>query len=43
MRFSPKEASNFDIPLCLMIYMPLVQPTFASYIKRMEADFSHGY
>ena len=29
MRLSPKEASRFDIPLCRMIYMPLVRPTLA--------------
>src|SRR5450759_494978 len=43
MRISPKEASRFDIPLCRMIYMPLVWPTLASDIKRLEAEFSHGY
>jgi hypothetical protein len=39
----PKEASRFDIPLCRMIYMPLVRPTLASDIKRLEAEFAHGY
>ena len=29
MRLSPKEASRFDIPLCRMIYMPLVYQTLA--------------
>jgi hypothetical protein len=43
MRLSPKEASRFDIPLCRMIYMPLVRPTLAHDIKRLEAEFSHGY
>jgi hypothetical protein len=43
MRITPKEASWFDIPLCRMIYMPLVQPTLASDIKRLEAEFVHGY
>ena len=42
-RISPKEASRFDIPLCRMIYMPLVRPTLASDIKRLEAEFAHGY
>jgi hypothetical protein len=37
MRLSPKEASRFDIPLCRMIYMPLVRPTLAHDIKRLEA------
>jgi hypothetical protein len=43
MRLLPKEASRFDIPLCRMIYMPLVRPTLAHDIKRLEAEFTHGY
>jgi hypothetical protein len=43
MRISPKEASRFDIPLCWMVPMPLVRPTFLSDVKRLEAEFSHGY
>ena len=43
MWISPKEASRFDIPLCKMIYMPLVRPTLASDIKRLKAEFAHGY
>jgi hypothetical protein len=43
MRLSPKEASRFDIPLCQMLYMPLVRPTLAHDIKRLEAEFTHGY
>jgi hypothetical protein len=43
MRLSPKVASRFDIPLCRMIYMPLVRPTLAHDIKRLEAEFTHGY
>jgi hypothetical protein len=43
MHITPKEASRFDIPLCRMIYMPLVRPTLASDIKRLEAEFAHGY
>jgi hypothetical protein len=38
MRLSSKEASRFDIPLCRMIYMPLVRPTLAHDIKRLEAE-----
>jgi hypothetical protein len=38
-----KEASRFDIPLCQMVYMPLVHPTLAHDIKRLEAKFTHGY
>jgi hypothetical protein len=43
MRISPKEASRFDIPLCWMIYIPLVRPTLANDIKSLEAKFTHGY
>jgi hypothetical protein len=43
MRILPKEVSRFDISLCRMIYMPLVCPTLANDIKRLEAKFTHGY
>jgi hypothetical protein len=43
MRISPKEVSRLDIPLCHMVYMPLVRPTVAYNIKRLEAEFTHGY
>jgi hypothetical protein len=38
-----KEASRFDIPLYRMVYMPLVRPTLVHDIKRLEAEFTHGY
>jgi hypothetical protein len=41
MQTSPKETSQFDIPLGRMVYMPLVRPTLD--IKRFEAKFEHGY
>jgi hypothetical protein len=43
MRILPKEVSRFDIPLCRMVQMPLVLPTLANDIKRLEAEFTHGY
>jgi hypothetical protein len=43
MRILPKEVSRFEIPLCRMVYMPLVRPTLANDIKRLEAEFTHGY
>jgi hypothetical protein len=43
MRLSPKEASRFDIPLYRMIYMPLVRPTLAHDIMRLEVEFTNGY
>jgi hypothetical protein len=39
----PKEVSKFDIPLCRMVYMPLVRPTLTHNIKRLEVEFTHGY
>jgi hypothetical protein len=43
MRISPLEESQFHILLCRMVYMPLVRPTLANDIKRLEAEFTHGY
>jgi hypothetical protein len=41
MKISPKEATRFDIPLCWMVYMPLVWSTLINDIKRLEAEFIH--
>jgi hypothetical protein len=38
MRILPKEVSRFDMLLCQMVYMPLVRPTLANDIKKLEAD-----
>jgi hypothetical protein len=43
MQILPKEVSRFDIPLYRMVYMLLVRPTLAHDIKRLEAEFIHGY
>jgi hypothetical protein len=43
MRILSKEVSKLDILLCRMVYMPLVRPTLAYDIKRLEAKFTHGY
>lgn len=43
LRILPKSSSRFEIPLCRLLYMPLVRPTLDSDIKRLEAEFSHGY
>jgi hypothetical protein len=43
MRITPKDASRFDIPLCRVVYMPLVRPTLANDIKKLEVEFTHGY
>ena len=34
----PKDVSRFDIPLCRMLYMPLVRPILAIDIKRLETE-----
>jgi hypothetical protein len=39
----PKEASRFDIPLCRMVYRPLVCPILTHDIKRLEVEYTHGY
>jgi hypothetical protein len=39
----PQEFLRFHIPLCCMVYMPLVHPILDSDIKRLEAEFTHGY
>jgi hypothetical protein len=43
LRISPRESSRLDVPLCRLMYMPLVRPTLQSDIKRLEAEFTHGY
>ena len=43
MRLLPKKASKFDILLYQMIYIPLILPTFIHGIKKLEAEFTHGY
>jgi hypothetical protein len=43
MQILPKEALRFDIPLYWMVYIPLVRPTLVHDIKRLEAEFTHGY
>jgi hypothetical protein len=43
MRILPKVESYFDILLCQMVYMPLVCPILSHNIKRLEAEFTHGY
>ena len=43
MQILSKEVSKFDIPLCQIVYMPLVRSTLAHNIKRLEVEFTHGY
>jgi hypothetical protein len=42
MSIVPWKSSRFNIPLCCMVYMPLVCPIHALDIKRLEAEFTHG-
>jgi hypothetical protein len=39
MRILSKEVSKFGIPLCQMVYMPIL----VHDIKMLEAEFTHGY
>jgi hypothetical protein len=41
MRSVPK--SRMQIPLCRMVYMPMVRPTLDSDLKKLEQEFVHGY
>jgi hypothetical protein len=43
MQIAPKEASRFDIPLCRMVYLPLMRPKLDSNIKRLEAEVAYGF
>ena len=43
MRISPKDTSRFNIPLCRMVYMPLVRPTLVYDVKKLEAEFTYRY
>jgi hypothetical protein len=43
MRILPKVEARFDILLCRMVYMLLVRLTLSHDIKRLEAEFTHGY
>ena len=43
LRFQPISSSRFCIPLCRMLPMPMVRPTLASDLAKLEQDFVHGY
>ena len=42
-QISSKDASRLGIPLCQMVYMPLIRSILANDIKKLEAEFIHGY
>ena len=43
LRFQPLTSSRFSIPLCRMLAMPMVRPTLASDLAKLEQEFVHGY
>jgi hypothetical protein len=43
MRMRPVPKSRMRIPLCRMVYMPMVWPTLDSDLKKLEQEFVHGY
>ena len=43
LRFQPITSSRFSIPLCRLLAMPMVRPTLASDLAKLEQEFVHGY
>ena len=43
LRFQPISSSRFSIPLCRLLAMPMVRPTLASNLAKLEQEFVHGY
>jgi len=43
LRMQPATKFRLHIPLCRLLSMPLVRPTMLSDVKRLEAEFVHGY
>jgi hypothetical protein len=43
LRVQPISSSRFNIPLCRMLAMPMVRPTLASDLAKLEQEFVHGY
>ena len=43
LRFQPSSSSRFSIPLCRLLAMPMVRPTLASDLAKLEQEFVHGY
>ena len=43
LRFQPNSSSRFNIPLCRLMAMPMVRPTLASDLAKLEQEFVHGY
>ena len=43
LKMQPSSKFRIHIPLCRLVSMPLVRPTMRSDVKRLEAEFVHGY
>jgi hypothetical protein len=42
-KIHPKTKAWMDIPLCRMISMPVIRPTFKINVLKMEHAFQMGY
>jgi hypothetical protein len=42
-KIHPKAKARMNIPLCCMIYMPIVRSTFNINVFKMEHVFQMGY
>ena len=43
LNFQPISSSQFSIPLCKLLAMPMVRPTLASDLAKLEQEFVHEY
>ena len=43
LRMKPEELFRLHIPLCRLVAMPMVRPTLASDITKLEQEFAGGY
>lgn len=43
LKIVPKAKFRLNIPLCHMIFKPIVRPIFQTYINKLEANFVRGY
>ena len=39
----PEELFRLHIPLCRLVVMPMVRPTLACNITKLEQEFARGY
>lgn len=43
LRMKPERLSRFNIPLCMLVPMPMVRPTLGSDLVKLEQKFAVGY